>query len=586
MNKKLFLMIGVSGSGKSSYIKKHFRPEVVVSPDELRKKFTGDVSDQSQNGKIWGMVSGLLKKNLEQYGKAVLDATNVDSGDRGTILKNFKRREVERIAVVFDTDPEEAKRRIHKDLETGKDRSDVPDDIIDKQYEKFKRGYNSIKQQFDKVIDGNKGRSEMKKEDIQKIRKIVAEEMKAILQEDALDATEEQNYKVYQDMYITPQSNWKQKKYVPMLSAKGKTYTGKLGEIHKIQTVEYDLFHHGEVVTECGGETYSIDSDDFRNGFEMVNDEEGLKTNNESAIKESKSKNDIKIDRINNDKILPGYLKNLLILSLTDMNAYKEKHRKLKVREKNYLANAITRLGINVHPNTPIYKDEYGRSYIKEEVKKLVKIKDYFGKNIKGTIERLEEAFLKETKMYPDFKLEKGDVVKFTHNMANLHVSAGDKIEIVSDEYINGMTYEYKIKNLRNKKIYPVETSLLHTAFVKNYAYMSDIDREPEDAYLDQDFEDRISGTEDYDDLYEDNSGTIKIKADVPFYQEINLYNESDVKKIDGILKNYGFKFKGKTEGKYWSWHWYYGGTEYPRGYYRLTGDIQNNYIEMEKIQL
>lgn len=160
--KKLIFMIGCSGSGKSTYIKSHFIPEVIVSPDELRKKLTGSVSDQSQNGKIWGMVPGLLKKNLEQYGKAVLDATNVDSGDRASILKNFKRDEVERIAVVFDTDPNEAKQRIHKDIETGKDRSDVPDDIIDRQYEKFKRGYKSIKQQFDKVIDGNKGRSEIK----------------------------------------------------------------------------------------------------------------------------------------------------------------------------------------------------------------------------------------------------------------------------------------------------------------------------------------------------------------------------------------------------------------------------------------
>jgi protein phosphatase len=159
---QLIFLIGISGSGKSTYIKSHFIPEIIVSPDELRKKLSGDVNDQSQNGKIWGMVPGLLKQKMEQYGKAVLDATNVDMGDRAAILKQIaKRGEVERIAIIFNTNPEESKRRIHKDLEAGKDRSSVPPEIIDKQYIKFKRGFNSISQQFDKIIDGNKGRSEM-----------------------------------------------------------------------------------------------------------------------------------------------------------------------------------------------------------------------------------------------------------------------------------------------------------------------------------------------------------------------------------------------------------------------------------------
>jgi len=148
------------------------------------------------------------------------------------------------------------------------------------------------------------------------IRRIVAEEMKSILEMDAKEEMESIQYKSYQDLYMVPQSNWRIKKQTEMYDGDGNLHRGKIGEVHRIQTVEYDFMHTGEVVTECGGMTYNMNAEDFRNSFEMVHDEEGLKVNNESLIR--------------------------------------------------------------------------------EEVRKLVKIKDYFGKNIKGSIERLEEAFLKE----------------------------------------------------------------------------------------------------------------------------------------------------------------------------------------------
>ena len=310
--------IGISGSGKSTYINKHFKPEVVVSPDDLRRQFTGDVTDHSQEGKVWATVPVLLKQKLEKYGEAVLDATNIDSGGRAGILKKFKRDFVERIAIVFEADPEESKRRIKADLEAGKDRSDVPDDVIDKQQIKFKRGFKAITQQFDDVIyadrQGDNSMSKIKKEDIDKMRKMVSEEMTRLKEEDADEAMERARYQAYQDMYLTPQSNWRVKKYTEMYDGNGKLYRGRIGEVHRIQTVEYDFMHTGEVVTECGDMTYSVDAEDFRECFEMVHDEEGLKVNNESVIK--------------------------------------------------------------------------------EEIKKLVMVKDYFGKTIKESIEKLEEAFL------------------------------------------------------------------------------------------------------------------------------------------------------------------------------------------------
>ncbi|KKK66547.1 hypothetical protein LCGC14_2963000 [marine sediment metagenome] len=78
--------------------------------------------------------------------------------------------------------------------------------------------------------------------------------------------------------------------HTEMYDGDGNLYRGKIGEIHRIQTVEYDFMHTGEVVTECGDMTYNMDAEDFRNSFEMVHDEEGLeveydkKTNKKTLI--------------------------------------------------------------------------------------------------------------------------------------------------------------------------------------------------------------------------------------------------------------------------------------------------------------
>ena len=49
----IYIPIGISGSGKSSYQKK-FLPKVnVICPDTIRKQLTGDVSNQSMNTEVW-----------------------------------------------------------------------------------------------------------------------------------------------------------------------------------------------------------------------------------------------------------------------------------------------------------------------------------------------------------------------------------------------------------------------------------------------------------------------------------------------------------------------------------------------------
>jgi protein phosphatase len=148
---KLYITIGISGSGKSTFLKEHFNPEGIVNPDELRKFITGDISDQTCNNFIFSqMVPVMLEARMKKYNYAVLDATSVDSKLRGQLLEKFP--EIETIALVFFVEPKEAFKRVRKDIKSNIDRSDVPEHVIIRQYKKFVEGFADIYTQFDKVV--------------------------------------------------------------------------------------------------------------------------------------------------------------------------------------------------------------------------------------------------------------------------------------------------------------------------------------------------------------------------------------------------------------------------------------------------
>ena len=77
-NKTIYVMVGISGSGKSTYIRKNFDPSVVVCPDEIRREINGDVSSQKNGSLVWKTAKERLLAILEKGNVAILDATNVN----------------------------------------------------------------------------------------------------------------------------------------------------------------------------------------------------------------------------------------------------------------------------------------------------------------------------------------------------------------------------------------------------------------------------------------------------------------------------------------------------------------------------
>ena len=154
--KGLEILIGIPGSGKSTYLRTIEDDNLrIVCPDQIRKELTGNISDQSKNGEVWKLAEEEINNLLSEGFYVVLDATNVNTSLRRALLDRIKENNpgVETYATIFSCDPEESKRRISADIETGVDRANVPAFIIDRMYSQYLETiYNILSEGFTEIF--------------------------------------------------------------------------------------------------------------------------------------------------------------------------------------------------------------------------------------------------------------------------------------------------------------------------------------------------------------------------------------------------------------------------------------------------
>jgi len=114
---------------------------------------TGDVSDQSRNKEVFDIAHENVVKCVKRNGYAVLDSTNVSSFVRENTIAKLKAiiPNLKTVALVFKCNPEVSKKRIQKDIQLNKDRANVPEEVIDRQYDQLITGISDIPKQFDIV---------------------------------------------------------------------------------------------------------------------------------------------------------------------------------------------------------------------------------------------------------------------------------------------------------------------------------------------------------------------------------------------------------------------------------------------------
>jgi protein phosphatase len=98
----LVLLIGVSGSGKSTFGRAHFRPTEVISSDFCRGLVADDENDQSATPAAFELLYYIAGMRLKAGRLTVVDATNIQPEARKPLVALAREHDVLPVAIVLD----------------------------------------------------------------------------------------------------------------------------------------------------------------------------------------------------------------------------------------------------------------------------------------------------------------------------------------------------------------------------------------------------------------------------------------------------------------------------------------------------
>jgi protein phosphatase len=96
------VLIGSTGSGKSTFAAKHFLPTEVISSDYCRGLVADDETDQSISADAFDLVREIAGKRLKHRRLAVIDATNIRAAERKGWVELARKWHALSVAIVFD----------------------------------------------------------------------------------------------------------------------------------------------------------------------------------------------------------------------------------------------------------------------------------------------------------------------------------------------------------------------------------------------------------------------------------------------------------------------------------------------------
>ncbi|MDO9353798.1 MAG: polynucleotide kinase-phosphatase [Solirubrobacteraceae bacterium] len=117
----LVVLIGASGSGKSSFGRAHFLPTEVISSDFCRGLVSDDQNDQAATQDAFDVLRFIAGRRLAQPRFTVIDATNVQRESRKPLVELARQHDLLPVAIVLDL-PEsvcQARNRDRSDRDFG-----------------------------------------------------------------------------------------------------------------------------------------------------------------------------------------------------------------------------------------------------------------------------------------------------------------------------------------------------------------------------------------------------------------------------------------------------------------------------------
>ena len=138
----LVVLIGVSGSGKSTFGRAHFRPTEVVSSDFCRGIVADDENDQSATPQAFALLEYIVGLRLAAGRLTVVDATNVQPDARKKLVAVAREHDVLPVAIVLDL-PE----RLCSERNAGRPERDFGEHVIRRQRDQLRRGLKGLQRE-------------------------------------------------------------------------------------------------------------------------------------------------------------------------------------------------------------------------------------------------------------------------------------------------------------------------------------------------------------------------------------------------------------------------------------------------------
>ena len=98
----LVALIGASGSGKSTFTRRHFMPTEVISSDYCRGIVSDDETDLDATEDAFRLVHAIAETRLKRRKIVVVDATNVDKEDRAKLVSLAKANHALAVAIIIN----------------------------------------------------------------------------------------------------------------------------------------------------------------------------------------------------------------------------------------------------------------------------------------------------------------------------------------------------------------------------------------------------------------------------------------------------------------------------------------------------
>jgi protein phosphatase len=138
----LVVLVGASGSGKSTFARAHFRPTEIVSSDMCRGLVADDENDQSATPDAFELLHFIVGKRLAAGRLTVVDATNVQPRDRAQLVALAREHDVLPAAVVLDL-PE----RLCLERAAARADRDFGPHVVRRQHDQLRRGLRGLRRE-------------------------------------------------------------------------------------------------------------------------------------------------------------------------------------------------------------------------------------------------------------------------------------------------------------------------------------------------------------------------------------------------------------------------------------------------------